>query len=248
MAKNQDILFAQLEAALDYRFMDRRLLVEAITHRSYADQSSRQGMGDNQRMEFLGDAVLCLVVSGMLFRQFPDKAAGVLSRTRAALVDEASLAALADRLQLGRFMLLGRGEEKSGGRRKKSVLADAVEALIGAVYLDGGMTEAEKLVARIFGELFVPTAPEVVIRDTKTRLQELAHALRYRSPLYVLNDVSGPDHDLHFTVTVVVGDDCFAKGSGKTRKDAEQEAARKGILLLEEELRLQNPASNVTSS
>lgn len=238
MANKQEILFTQLEDILGYRFSDKSLLVEAITHRSYSDCAVRSGMRDNQRLEFFGDAVLNLLVTSRLLQEYPEYDSGYLSRLRASLVDESSLAAVADNLRLGRFLLMGRGEEKSGGRRKRSVLADAVEAVIGAVYLDGGFVATEILVSRLFEASFMTVTLSNASSDCKSRLQELAHSLNYPAPFYVINDVSGPDHALHFTVTVVISSDCFAKGAGSTRKEAEQEAARQGIFLLEEELRL----------
>lgn len=229
---------ARLEAAIGYRFTDRLLLAEALTHSSYGHASGRRKGRDNQRMAFFGDSLLTFIVSKRLMENHPEGSEGNLSRMRASLVDTTTLARLAGQLRLGGLLLLSRGEEKIGGRTKKTVLAEAVEALIAAVCLDGGISGAERVVNRLYGSLLEPEGLDGEARDYKTRLQELAHSAGCRLPVYVLNDVSGPDHDLHFTVTVIVGIECFARGTGGTRREAEQAAAREGILLLEEELGL----------
>jgi len=229
-------LLSRLESMISYRFRDRRLLAEALTHRSYAYAARRAaGMGDNQRLGFFGDAVLGLIVSRRLLELYPENDEGSLSRMRASLVDTETIARLADHIRLGGFLRLSRGEEKIGGRDKPSILAGAFEALVAAVFLDGGLTVAEDLVDRLYGPLLAGEEGGGDLRDSKTRLQEMAHSLRCAPPFYILEEVSGPDHDLHFTVTVMVGDECFARGTGKTRREAEQDAAEKGVLLLEED-------------
>jgi ribonuclease-3 len=236
MQSNKDRHLSQIESYIGYRFANRRLLTEALTHSSYAFASRMPGVRDNQRLEFFGDAVLGLIVSNRLLALYPESGEGRLSRMRATLVDTGTLAALAERIRLGGFILLSRGEEKNGGRTKKSILAGAFEALTAAVYLDGGIDRAERFVDRLFGPLFEGEGMSGDVRDYKTKLQELAHSLSCTPPFYILEDVTGPDHDLHFTVTVMVGDECFGRGTGKTRKEAEQLAAREGLLLLEEDV------------
>lgn len=227
---------ARLESAIGHSFLDRRLLAEALTHTSHVNTSRGRGGRDNQRLAFLGDAVLTLIVSNLLMENYPESCEGSLSRMRASLVDTATLARLAGQLRLGWLLLLSRGEEKIGGRTKKTVLAEALEALVAAVYLDGGIDPAGRLVTGLYGPLLERQRLDGQARDYKTQLQELAHSARCRPPLYILNDVTGPDHDLHFTVTVIVGSECYGRGSGGTRREAEQAAAREGLILLEEEL------------
>jgi ribonuclease III len=228
------LLLSELERVIEYRFTNRRLLSEALIHSSYAAASRRSGIPDNQRLEFFGDSVLGFIISNRLLELFPESSEGELSRRKASLVDTTTLAGLALQLDLGRYLLLSRGEEKTGGRAKKTLLAAAFEALLGAVFLDGGSVCAGLLVKRIYGPLLEVVTDGDDGRDYKTKLQELAHSLRCMPPFYILDKITGPDHNLCFSVTVMVGDECFARGTGKTRKQAEQRAARQGIALLEE--------------
>jgi len=230
-------LLSQLENEIGYRFTNRRLLFQALIHSSYAAVSRRRGIPDNQRLEFFGDSVLGFIISCRLLKLFPESDEGELSRRKATLIDTATLAALAEQLGLGRYLLMSRGEEKTGGRTKKTVLAACFEALLAAVYLDGGIACAEKVADTMYRSLLEGEGLEDDTRDYKTKLQELAHALNCLPPVYFLNKVTGPDHDLCFTVTVRVADECFARGTGKTRKEAEQRAARSVLVLLEEEER-----------
>ncbi len=209
-------------------------LVEALTHRSFVNEARESDSRDNQRLEFFGDAVLGLLVSRRLLERFPSTEEGDLSRLRASLVDESALASIAEGLQLGEFILLGRGEEKTGGRRKKSILSDALEALVAAVYLDGGIEAAEHLIDRLFGLLLDTIEIDAIGRDYKTRFQELCHALHGKGPQYVLEEVSGPDHEPLFAVTARLGEELLGKGVGKSKKVAEQAAAREALGRLEE--------------
>jgi len=223
--------FSTLEARLSYRFRDRALLAEALTHRTYVNEA---GGKDNQRLEFFGDAVLDFLLSDMLLVRFPDSREGELTRIRAALVDEASLARVAAELDLGRSLRLGRGEEKGGGRQKRSLLADAFEALLAALYLDGGIDEARRVVGELFTPLF--SCGEILSgRDAKTDLQERARLLRGELPRYRLKEMSGPDHDRRFTVEIYLGDELMGEGVGRTKKEAEQDAARAATTLLKGE-------------
>jgi ribonuclease-3 len=226
---------SRLESAIGYSFVNRRFLMEALTHRSFVYQSRRSGLCDNERLEFLGDAVLGLIVSGRLLELFPESDEGSLSRMKASLIGTATLAGIADGIHLGEFLRLGRAEENTGGRTKRSVLANALEALVAAVYLDGGISCVERMVLGLFGTLLERDVKSCDERDYKTMLQELSHSLRGTPPCYFVQDITGPDHDLFFTVTVKVCDEYFGRGTGKTRKEAEQRAAREALLLLEEE-------------
>ncbi len=232
MSKDREKLLDGLEGVLGYRFANRDFLLEALTHRSFVNETRGSDIRDNQRLEFFGDAVLGLLVSRRLLDRFPATGEGDLSRLRASLVDEPALAGIAERIQLGRFLLLGRGEEKSGGRRKKSILSDALEALVAAVYLDGGIDAAENLVDGLFGSLLESAGTDTVGRDYKTRFQEMSHALRGKPPQYVLEEVSGPDHDRLFAVTARIGNECLGRGVGKSKKEAEQAAAREALRVL----------------
>jgi ribonuclease III len=221
----------ELEISLGYRFRDRELLEEALTHRTFANESG--GNKDNQRLEFFGDAVLDFLLSELLMAQFPEAREGELTRIRAALVDEVSLAQLAGGLNLGTFLRLGRGEEKGGGREKRSLLADAYEALLAAVYLDGGLEAVRHVVHQQFSVLLAST--EVLAgRDSKTSMQERARLERGLMPRYQLKELSGPDHDRRFTVELYLGEELMGEGVGRSKKEAEQAAAKAGLLRLAE--------------
>ena len=218
-----------IEEKLRYRFRDRALLEEALTHRTYVNEAG--GGKDNQRLEFFGDSVLDFLLSEMLLAQFPASREGELTRIRAALVDEVSLARVAGELDLGSSLRLGRGEEKGGGRQKRSLLADAFEALLAALYLDGGVEPAKRVVAELFEPLF--SSGELLAgRDSKTELQELARLARGELPRYQLKQVTGPDHDKRFTVEIYLGQELMGEGVGRTKKEAEQDAARAATVLL----------------
>ena len=220
---------ATIEDKLGYRFQDRCLLEEALTHRTFVNEAG--GGKDNQRLEFFGDAVLDFLLSDMLLVQFPAAREGELTRIRAALVDEASLARIAAELDLGSCLRLGRGEEKGGGRQKRSLLADAFEALLAALYLDGGIDEARRVVNQQFAPLLA-SGELLSGRDAKTELQEQARVLRGELPRYQLKQVSGPDHDRRFTVEIYLGEELMGEGVGRTKKEAEQDAARGAAILL----------------
>lgn len=218
----------KLEGKLGYRFSNRELLEEALTHRTYANEA---GGKDNQRLEFFGDAVLDFLLSDLLLQRFPDSREGELTKMRAALVDEVSLARIAAGLELGAALRLGRGEEKGGGRQKRSLLADAFEALLAALYLDGGVDTARRVVHELFEPLLC--RPEILCgRDAKTELQERARLLRGKLPRYQLKQVTGPDHDRRFTVEIFLGSELMGEGVGRTKKEAEQDAARAAALIL----------------
>jgi len=218
-----------LEERLEYHFRDRGLLEHALTHRSHAHEDVSGGVADNESLEFLGDAVLGLIVADLLFREFPHFREGQKSKVKGTLVSTTSLAAVAERLGLGEALLLGRGEEKTGGRQKQALLADACEAVIAAVYLDGGFEEARRLVLRELADDINRVRTPEFLRDYKSALQEQLQASGRDRPEYVVTDTAGPDHDKVFTVEVRGGSQTLGSGRGRSKKDAEQEAAREAL-------------------
>jgi ribonuclease III len=229
--------YARLESRLGYSFREPQRLESALTHKSYVNENPGWNRPDNERLEFLGDAVVDLVVGHLLMEAQPNRTEGELSKTRAALVSEQGLAEVAGELQLGEWLFLGRGEEQSGGRRKPSVLADACEALVAAVYLDGGFDAAFAVVRRLLGPR-VLNASEAGLHDYKTRLQERA-ARKKVHVRYQVVDEKGPDHDKTFEVAANVSDANgqreLARGVGKTKKEAEQRAAELALKSLDSE-------------
>lgn len=224
---DDDNPYALLEGRLGYAFLERRRLESALSHKSYVNENPEWGRPNNERLEFLGDAVLDLVVSHLLMDAAPERSEGDLSKLRGGVVSEPSLAEVALELGLGDWLFLGRGEEHSGGRRKPSVLADALEAVLAAVYLDGGFEAAFTVVRHLF-EGKVRLVGEVGAGDFKTRLQELA-AKRRLPVRYTVIAESGPDHDKVFEVAAVVGEEVVARATGKTKKEAEQRAAEAAL-------------------
>jgi ribonuclease III len=219
--------FDALQRAIGYRFRDRGLLEHAMTHTSRANEDVTGGVVDNESMEFLGDAVLGFVIADTLFREFPDWDEGEKSKTKASMVSTFALAKQAERLHLGDHLLLGRGEEKTGGRRKQALLADSYEALIAAIYLDGGIDAVRAFITREFHSLIADARRHGVAgQDYKSGLQELVQARSQPLPEYRLVGTFGPDHDKRFEVEVLVAGEPLARASGPSKKEAEQEAAR----------------------
>ncbi|HKT81468.1 MAG TPA: ribonuclease III [Vicinamibacterales bacterium] len=226
--------FATLERDIEYRFRDRGLLEHAMTHTSRANEDVSGGVRDNESLEFLGDAVLGFVVADLLFRELPDTTEGQKSKIKASLVSTTTLARQAERLALGDHMLLGKGEEKSGGRRKQALLADSYEALIAAIYLDGGIEQAHAFVAREFAPLIEEARdPSHIGRDFKSALQEALQSRDAALPEYRLARTEGPDHQKLFQVEVWINGEIWAEGSGTSKKEAEQEAARLALAKFE---------------
>lgn len=221
-----------LEQRIGHRFADRELLARALTHRSYANERRNPLIGDNERLEFLGDAVLDLIIGCQLYTAHPHADEGELSRLRAELVSAPSLARLARGLQLGDCLLLGRGEDRSGGRDRENLQADAFEAVIGALFLDAGYSAAETVVRRLFAPQ-LESAPAAAGQDFKTRLQERLQAERQLRPTYVLVAASGPDHQRHYQVEVLASGAVLGRGEGSTKKRAEQDAARRALARLD---------------
>ncbi len=229
---SDDNPYARLEARIGYSFREIARLESALTHKSYLNENPTWGRPDNERLEFLGDAVLDLVVGHLLMEAQPARTEGELSKTRAAIVNETGLADVAGELGLGEWLFLGRGEEQSGGRRKPSVLADACEALVAAVYLDGGFDAAFQVVRHLFAER-VAGANEAGLHDYKTRLQERA-ARKKVHVRYLVVDERGPDHDKTFEVAATISERELARGIGKTKKEAEQRAAELALPALDD--------------
>lgn len=222
--------FEALQEIIGYRFRDRGLLEHALTHRSRAHEDVTGGVADNESLEFLGDAVLGFVVADQLYHRFPDRDEGQKSKLKATLVSTTTLARLASDLALGEHLLLGRGEEKTGGRRKQALLADTYEALIAALYLDGGMDTAQTFILRAFGPLF-DAVPEdgSVTGDHKSALQEWLQRKGEPLPEYVVAAEEGPAHRRLFRIEVRLRGDVLAAAEGRTKKEAEQDAARQAL-------------------
>ena len=222
----------QLEEKIGYAFHDRSLLKKAMMHSSYINEKQLPKHECNERLEFLGDAVLELVSSEFLFHAHPDMPEGELTKTRASMVCEPSLAFCARELKLGEYLLLGKGEDATGGRQRDSVTSDAMEALIGAIYLDGGFANAKEFIHRfVLNDL----EHRKLFFDSKTILQEIVQAHFREHIQYELVNEEGPDHNKSFEVAVYIGRDCLGTGKGSTKKAAEQEAAYRSILKLHQE-------------
>jgi len=229
--------FEALQQAIAYRFRDRGLLEHAMTHTSRANEDVSGGVVDNESLEFLGDAILGFVIADVLFREFPNFDEGEKSKTKASLVSTATLARLAERLNLGEHMLLGRGEEKTGGRRKQALLADSYEALIAAIYLDGGVEHARAFIVREFAPAFADVRRHGAggAQDYKSALQETVQARDLPLPEYRLVGTEGPDHRKQFQVAVVLEGEVLGEATGASKKEAEQEAARAALEKLRSE-------------
>lgn len=220
-----------LEERLGYQFTDRSLLENALTHSSYANEHRDAGMSSNERLEFLGDSVLGMVVADHLYREHPRMPEGELTRTRAALVCEGSLVEVARTLELGKYLRLGKGEDAGGGRERPSILADATEAVLAAIYLDGGIAQARRVIrALILGNEEEMSAS----RDYKTALQELVQRESGQKLAYRLVAEEGPDHAKRFSVEVELNGKTVGAGEGRTKKAAEQNAAKAAIAALKE--------------
>ena len=217
-------MIKDLEAALGYKFQNITLLQNALTHSSYANERWHNSLLSNERLEFLGDSILGMAVAAYLYHNFPDRPEGELTRMRADMVCETSLAKIAVQLDLGKHLLLGHGEERFGGRTRASILADAVESVIAACFLDGGIEAAKGIITR-FVLCNVPVG-KLQNMDYKTALQELVQQKKNQVLCYRLVDETGPDHDKVFTAQVLLNDRVVGEGTGSSKKRAEQDAAR----------------------
>ncbi len=221
--------YKKLEECLGYRFKDIELLTEALTHKSYKQNKN------NERLEFLGDAVLDLIVGEYLFNKFPDVCEGELSKLRASIVNEKGFEKVAKHINLGEYISLSIAEENNKGREKASILSNAFEALIGEIYLECGLETAKKISLKLILEVFPKIDLESIFRDYKTTLQEITQATVGETPKYIVESSSGPDHQKEFIIVVQIDDKIIARAKGKSKKIAQQEAARLAIGVLEKE-------------
>ena len=228
--------YTELEARLGHSFRNAVLCETAMTHTSWLNEAGEPERSDNERLEFLGDAVLDLVVSDLLMKRFPDRREGDLSRARAALVSESGLAHVAADIDLGRFILLGKGEERTGGRSRPSILANALEALMGAIYTDAGFDTAAAVAARLF-EARIADVDAHARLDYKSRLQERAQALWQTAPVYEVVAEDGPDHDKRFEVALSLAGRPYGRAVGRSKKEAEQGAAAAALEAIEREVK-----------
>lgn len=228
---NKDKLY-EFEKKIGYNFQNINLLQQALTHSSYANEKRMTKLANNERLEFLGDAVLELSTSEFLYQNHPTMYEGEMTKLRASLVCEPTLALSARDIRLGEYLLLGKGEIATGGKDRDSILSDAVEAIIGAIYLDGGFTNAKEFIIKF---ILSDIDNKKLFYDSKTILQEMIQA-KYKEPLqYQVLSEDGPDHDKTFTVAAVIEGNVLSQGVGRTKKAAEQEAAYKTILKLKEQ-------------
>jgi ribonuclease III len=218
---------SRLEEILAYSFRQPDLLLRALTHSSAANERRLAGTHDNEQLEFLGDSIVGFFISDFLFREYTSLSEGELSKVRAHLVSAANLSKLARQLDLGQFLVLGKGEEKTGGRRKQALLADVFEAIVASIYLDGGLQAAQDFVMRLFkSDLTAIRSGELRLRDFKSQLQERLQAMRFPPAEYLIIKETGPDHRKHFSVELRINGRKTTEGQGNTKKLAEQEAAR----------------------
>lgn len=224
--KRREIL-SELEKRLSYSFRNIILLETALTHRSYVNENPQLPVIDNERYEFLGDAVLGACVSDLLIKKYPDFSEGVLSKVRAAIVNEKPLAELACKLEIGNCLLLGKGEESSGGRLKESLMANALEAIIAAIYLDSGFAKTKSFLKKLIGHLLSDDSIHSQYFDYKTALQEFCQKKFKTAPVYKIINSCGPDHAKTFEVQLTVADKMMQLGYGRSKKEAEKQAAQK---------------------
>lgn len=227
---NMEQQFAAFEQRINYTFKDKKLLMQAFLHRSYLNEHRELALSHNERVEFLGDAVLELVVTEHLYRKYPKRPEGELTAFRSALVNTSTLSSLASKLDMDEYLLLSRGEAQDTGRARQYILANTFEALIGAIYLDRGYDAA----ATFIGQTVFPLTDEMVKnrlwQDHKSYFQECAQEAESVTPIYKTLQEVGPDHDKHFTVGVFLRDECVAKGEGKSKQEAEQDAAKCALI------------------
>ncbi len=220
--------YIELEERLDYSFKDKQLIIEALTHKSYKKPYN------NERLEFLGDAVLDLIVGEFLFEKFPDSDEGILSKTRASLVNENGFTLIAKRIDLGRYLYLSVAEENNKGREKSSLLSNAFEAIIGAIYLEAGLEVVDKIVIKLLNEIHPKIDLQSLSRDYKTALQELTQSNHGITPTYELIRSFGPDHQKEFEIAIVLHGDTISTAQGKSKKEAQQKAAKIALEKLRE--------------
>lgn len=223
----------ELQDVIGYEFKQEGLLRQALTHSSFANEKHMKKLSDNERLEFLGDAVLEVVSSEFLYQNYPKLPEGDLTKLRASIVCEPTLALCTKEIDLGRYLYLGKGENQTGGRERKSILSDALESVIGAIYLDGGFEPAKSFIHRF---ILTDIEHKKLFYDSKTILQEVVQGNYEEQLHYVLIAEEGPDHDKNFRVEARIGDRTIGEGSGHTKKAAEQEAAYRALLMLKPDM------------
>lgn len=221
--------FSEFEKRVEIIFKDKDLLRTAFTHRSYLNENRRAGMEHNERLEFLGDAVLELIVTAYLFKKYPEHNEGELTSYRSALVNAVTLAGIAEKLGMNEFLLLSRGETKDTGRARQVILANTIEAFIGALYLDQGYEGTKDFVSKCLFKLIDDIVHKKMWLDAKSHFQEKAQEVAGVTPAYETVKEAGPDHDKKFTVAVFLGRERVAEGEGKSKQEAEQQAAKLGL-------------------
>jgi len=221
--------FSEFEKNTGVKFSDKGLLRQAFVHRSYINENKDSGFGHNERLEFLGDAVLELVITDYLFKKYPEKTEGDMTSYRSALVNATTCAAVATKLGMNDFLILSKGEAKDTGRARQYILANTLEAVIGAIYVDQGYNAAKDFIYTHISPLIETILSEGTWIDSKSLFQEKAQEIVELTPQYKTVKESGPDHDKHFTVGVFIGSKMVATGEGKSKQDAEQEAAKKAL-------------------
>ena len=233
LTKEEKKMFKELERKFGYSFKKRQYLRRALTHKSYSNEKHLPSTEHNERYEYLGDAVLELSISHMLMERFPDHPEGELSKLRAAIVNEAQLADMARSIGLGKYLYLGKGESRTGGRDKPSLLSDAYEAVLGAIYLDRGFNKVNPVVRKHFKKIIEDTGNAGFVKDYKTRLQEESQGRFKTVPRYRLTSQTGPDHCKKFMIHLYINDELYGVGEGMSKKAAEQDAARQALEKLE---------------
>ncbi|MCD6560250.1 MAG: ribonuclease III [Deltaproteobacteria bacterium] len=233
--KTRNIEIDELTKTLDYTFKNPELLFQAFRHASYVNEHANPDLKDNERLEFLGDAVLDLAISHFLMDIFQNAEEGALSKFRSMVVDEIGLYQVAVSLRLGDYLLLGKGEEQSLGREKPSILSNTVEALLGALYLDAGFDKTMKIIGRLFSPLLERVKAKEIAHDFKSALQEYTQKTYKTLPNYRLVKESGPAHDKIFSVELTIADKVIATGNGKSKKEAEQDAAKEAFFCLKQD-------------
>jgi ribonuclease-3 len=228
----------EAEKTLNVTFFNKALLQRALTHRSYLNENPDYPLEDNERLEFLGDAVLDFITGEYLYHRFPEMPEGRLTNLRSALVRTETLAQFATQLNLGAYLFLGRGEEESGGRKRPAILCDAFEAFVGALYLDSGLDVARQFVYALVDPALQAILASDADRDAKSRLQEVAQSRYQLTPTYRTVKEQGPDHAKEFTVEAVIGDKIYGRGVGFSKQNAAQAAAQEALRALEQELTL----------
>jgi ribonuclease III len=227
--------FNELIEKIGYEFKEYNLLLKAFQHASYVNEHPEADLEDNERLEFLGDAVLDLAISDLLMERFQEEEEGILSKYRAVLVDESGLYRIARRIDLGKFLLLGKGEEQSKGREKPSILANTMEALMGALYLDAGFEVTREIVGRLFTPMLEKVDTMDMEHDFKSLLQEHTQHILKTLPKYRLVEETGPSHDKTFKVELELNGEIISEAEGKSKKEAEQKAAREAFFCLKED-------------